>query len=229
MPRVMLWDFDRTLAYRDVGWSATMVELAAAEGVSLDPDDVRPHLAGAFPWDRPEADHRSFRESDAWWTRMSAGIADAYRSCGLQDRLADTLATRFRAAYLNMERWHVYGDTIPALHALKHAGWVHVICSNHVPELPQLVQSLGLAGCVKRVVSSALLGWEKPNPAIYRAAIEGLASPDETWMAGDNYEADVAGPERLGIRGILVRREHPDAVVQYCDLATLAESLAPNT
>jgi putative hydrolase of the HAD superfamily len=228
MPRVMLWDFDRTLAYRDVGWSATMAELAIAEGVSLDPDAVRPHLAGAFPWDRPDADHRCFREAEAWWARMSAGIAEAYRACGVRDGLADTLAAGFRTAYLDPERWHVYGDTIPALQALEHAGWVHVICSNHVPELPQLVHALGLADCVKRVVSSALVGWEKPNPAIYRAALEGLARPSEAWMAGDNYEADVAGPQHLGIRGILVRREHPDAVVQYDDLATLAERLAAN-
>jgi len=225
MPKVMLWDFDRTLAYREDGWSATMAHLAAAQGYPLDPDSVRPHLAGAFPWDRPGEDHRHFCEADVWWIRMSARIARVYRCCGLPDDLANMLASRFRAAYLNLERWHVYADTVPALDTLARAGWVHVVCSNHVPELPQLVEALGFAGYLERVVSSAMVGWEKPHPAIYRAALDGLAAPQDAWMAGDNYQADVAGPQRLGIRGILVRREHPDAQRQHPDLAALAESL----
>lgn len=225
MAPVMLWDFDRTLAYREEGWSATTAAVARQAGYPLETEDVRPHLVGAFPWERPEKDHRSLCAPDTWWARMTARIAGAYRGCGLPDELVEELAGRFRAAYLDLTRWHVYPDTVPALRALSKAGWTHVVCSNHVPELPELIKGLGLAPLLERVISSALVGWEKPNPAIYHAALEGLAPPEEAWMAGDNYTADVAGPERLGIQAILVRSEHPAAARQCPDLLALAQRL----
>lgn len=229
MAPVMLWDFDRTLAYRNDGWSATMAALARQAGHPLETEEVRPHLERAFPWERPEEDHRAYCEPAAWWRRMVNEIASAYSACGLNAALAERLAGQFRQAYLDLSQWHVYPDTIPALRALSEAGWVHVVCSNHVPELPELIKALGLATHLERVVSSALVGWEKPNPAIYRAALEGLAPPEEAWMAGDSYKADVAGPAKLGIRTVLVRREHPDAQRQYPDLLALAQSLGATT
>ena len=225
MAPVMLWDFDGTLASRRQGWSATIAELARQAGHALSTEQVRPHLAGRFPWEQPADDHRAYAEPEAWWHRMTTGIAGAYRACGLSDPLARDLAGQFRHAYLDISQWQLFPDTIPALEALSGLGWIHVVCSNHVPELPALVESLGLRSHLARVVSSALVGWEKPNPVIYRAALAGLARPEQAWMVGDNYEADVAGPQKLGIRAILVRREHPSATHQCPDLLAVAETL----
>ncbi len=229
MTPVMLWDFDGTLGRRKEGWSATMATLAHDAGHELQTDQIRPQLAGAFPWDRPQEDHRGYVEADAWWRRMSRGIARAYEGCGLSAALSEHLATQFREAYLDLSQWELFTDAAPTLEALSSRGWVHVVCSNHVPELPDLVKALGLAKHLKRVISSALVGWEKPHPAIYRAALAGLALPDQAWMAGDNIEADVLGPQRLGIRAVLVRGQHPSATHQCPDLPALVEFLADQT
>ena len=65
----------------------------------------------------------------------------------------------------------------------------------------------------------------KPSGPYFDAALEALdAAPEDTWMVGDDIEADVGGAQRQGLRAILVRtgkfREHhldgavrPDAVL----------------
>jgi putative hydrolase of the HAD superfamily len=67
------------------------------------------------------------------------------------------------------------------------------------------------------VLTSARLGVEKPHPESYAAAIEAAGcEPVEILFVGDTYEADVAGPERAGMRALLVRRPHP-AARDYAD------------
>lgn len=110
--------------------------------------------------------------------------------------------------------WHT--PDVGHAHAGADAWWAAlapVLCgacagagvSNHVPELPALVAALGLAPYFSAVVTSAALGWEKPNPRMYAAALAAAGDPDEVWMVGDNPVADVAGAEAAGIRAILVR------------------------
>jgi putative hydrolase of the HAD superfamily len=49
------------------------------------------------------------------------------------------------------------------------------------------------------------LGFGKPDERVYLRALADLkAQPAETVMVGDNLEWDVAGPQRLGIKGVWV-------------------------
>jgi FMN phosphatase YigB (HAD superfamily) len=96
-----------------------------------------------------------------------------------------------------------------------------VIVSNHVPELPQLVDALGLGGLVDRVFSSALTGYEKPHPQAYLHALRECGRPAARWMVGNNPLADVAGAEAVGIPAILVRSTR-DGMRSAPDLATAA-------
>jgi putative hydrolase of the HAD superfamily len=77
--------------------------------------------------------------------------------------------------------------------------------SNHVPELSALASALDLAGQFDRILTSALLGYEKPNPRAFELALDACGHPGEVWMVGDSPIADVAGAEALGIPAILVR------------------------
>jgi HAD superfamily hydrolase (TIGR01458 family) len=55
----------------------------------------------------------------------------------------------------------------------------------------------------------------KPSTAYFDAALEALdADPSMTWMVGDDYESDVVGAQRCGLKTILVRtgKFRPDAV-----------------
>jgi putative hydrolase of the HAD superfamily len=54
-------------------------------------------------------------------------------------------------------------------------------------------------------VSSAQVGWRKPDPRIYRSvlALAGCEAKDAVFV-GDSLRTDVLGPQRSGIRSVLL-------------------------
>jgi putative hydrolase of the HAD superfamily len=126
--------------------------------------------------------------------------------------LARTAAAGVRERFPDHTRaWSVFDDAIPALTRATDAGWRNVILSNHVPELPELVSRLGLGDHVERTFTSALTGYEKPNPDAFAIALRECRNPRVAWMVGDNPVADVHGAESVGIPAILVRTTAPVA------------------
>jgi FMN phosphatase YigB (HAD superfamily) len=79
--------------------------------------------------------------------------------------------------YVDPRHWVVFDDTGPALTRLREAGWRHIIVCNHVPELAQLVQDLGLADFIDEVLTSATVGYEKPHPEMFAIALARAGSP----------------------------------------------------
>lgn len=85
------------------------------------------------------------------------------------------------------------------------AGWTHLILTNHVPELPEILHALGLDEHILRVFNSAESGYEKPHPRAFDGVLEAVAGAEAAWMVGDNPEADVRGAEAVGLPAVLVR------------------------
>ena len=79
---------------------------------------------------------------------------------------------------------------------------------------PQLDAGAFVAGLEYAAQTEAIvLG--KPSTAYFAAALEALdAEPELTWMVGDDYEVDVVGAQRCGLKTVLVRtgKFRPDAV-----------------
>lgn len=207
MTGTVLWDFDGTLAQRPGRWSACLAQSLAT--ISADPpitqDDLRPGLRNGFPWHRPNQSHDHLSTPDAWWDALRPLLVSAYLGAGVYPDLAELAAGQVRRAYTDPGTWTIYEDSVSALERVRAAGWDNIIVSNHVPELPDLVESLGLAQHFRAVLTSAEVGWEKPNPEIYRVALDRAGRPDDIRMIGDNPVADVAGAEAAGIIGLLVR------------------------
>jgi len=205
---VILWDFDGTLAHRPGMWGACVVEALdehePGHGIAL--DDVRPLLRDGFPWHAPNEPHPHLCDADRWWKHVGALLAHAYEGVGLTPALAAELADRARARYVDVDTWRVFEDTRPALERLRARGWHHVVLSNHVPELPALAGALGLAEYFDAVLTSAATGYEKPHPEAFAHGLRAAGAARPVWMVGDNYEADVAGAEEVGIPAVLARR-----------------------
>ena len=72
-------------------------------------------------------------------------------------------------------------------------------------ELPQIIDGLGLAGFFDAIVSSALVGYEKPRPELFAAARALTQDDGAVWMVGDNPDADCSGAVRFGVNAVLVR------------------------
>ncbi len=211
----LLWDFDGTLGYHDGMWSRTLQEALAAQGVDWPLERIRPLMAAGFPWHTPEQSHEQFFGGVPWWDFMLEHFASLLRQQGLSADCAAAAAQSLRARYLAPSRWHLYDDTLPALRQACALGYRCAILSNHVPELPGIVNGLGLSGLLDQVVTSAQLGWEKPNPQFFRQATS-LLGCERATMIGDNPNADVAGATAVGLNAILVRGERPaDAGILY--------------
>jgi putative hydrolase of the HAD superfamily len=123
--------------------------------------------------------------------------------CNEEDALE--LSSLVRAAYIDAGAWSVYDDTVQCLEELRSEGWRHVILSNHVPELPRIVDSLGLTPYIDRIFNSAETGYEKPHPRAFQYVIESLKPYGSIWMLGDNPIADIEGARAAGMNALLVR------------------------
>jgi len=217
---LLIWDFDGTLGYRDSvlesgggAWTAALLETVQREAPerSITAEELRPYIRSGFPWHTPERLHPHLDTADTWWAALTPVFERAYEGVGFNAERARELAQSVRATYLNPARWHVFNDSVQALTALSAAGWTHVVLSNHVHELPDLIAALGLTSHLTRIFNSAVLGVEKPNPEAFRIALNAMGPTESCWMIGDSFRADVRGAEALGLPAILVRRPHPDA------------------
>jgi putative hydrolase of the HAD superfamily len=226
MTKAVLWDFDETLAHRSGGWSQILVDLMDAElpGHSVTVAALMPGLARGFPWHDWSRPHPELADPQRWWSHLCGVLGRALDEVDVGGPAASRVLSAVPTEYTRRDRWSVFPDVLPALERLSSEGWRHVILSNHCPELPDLVGALGLSRHFDAILTSALTGFEKPNPAAYSLALHAAGEPEKVWMVGDSAEADVAGAARCGIPGILVRRPAP-GMTYAPDLATAADMI----
>lgn len=235
--KLLIWDFDGTLGYRNGGaWTASVFEVvqrvAPDRGVTF--EQLRPYMDVGFRWHAPDRAHPAVDPddpgaADAWWAELEAVFTTAYRGVGFTKAEAERMAKLVRPTYLTSSRWRCFEDAEPALAALAVKGWTHAILSNHVPELPALVAGLGLRPYFARILNSAQMGYEKPHPRAFEHVLAALPDATVRWMIGDSYRADVQGAEAAGIPAILVRRPHPDARFYAETLTEIADIIETAT
>jgi putative hydrolase of the HAD superfamily len=226
--KYVLWDFDGTLAHRPGQWTDTVMSVlrAAASAEGVDRETVRPVMNAGFPWHAPDIIRVANQPADEWWRQLEPMLARAFRSVGrVSDDRATELARQVRGTYLDPAAWVVYDDVVPTLTRLSTLGWRHVIHSNHVPELPQLVSALGLDGHFEAIHTSARTGVEKPNPEAFRRVVATLPAAATIWMVGDNLDADVRGAAAAGLPAILVRKGSEASVHQCTHLSGVVDTL----
>jgi putative hydrolase of the HAD superfamily len=225
----LIWDFDGTLAERPHRWSGAvddaLTEAAGPHGFSR--AEIRKALHHAYPWHQPEVAHPELLTPDEWWERMADVLAARLGRLGVQPDAAMLAAARVRRQYCRPDRWQLFPDTVPALDQLSALGWRHVLLSNHVPELGEILVGLGLGGRFEAVLNSAVTGFEKPHPRAFALALASAGRPRVAWMIGDNPVADVGGAVAAGLRAILVRTSPPDPGIRYAaGLADIAAMVA---
>ena len=117
----------------------------------------------------------------------------------------DGLATRIAATYRDTYRTARRAITgAPALLAAVKAHAAIAIVSNNLREEQlEKLRTCGLDAFVDALVVSEEAGTSKPDPAIFRLALDRLhASAADAVMVGDSWAADVVGARAAGIRAI---------------------------
>jgi len=207
--KYLFWDFDATLAYRDVMWTRILYDLLQENGqTEIGFEEVKLHMGRGCSWHSPQTSHETFFKGVLWWTYMTGYFTKICCEMGVDKELSQQIAEQFHIKYLNLSNWHLFDDTIGCLEKAIVSGYTNFIVSNHVPELPELVRGLGIEKYFVKIINSADVGYEKPNPEIFKAALRGLDDTKAVTMIGDNITADVAGALNMGLKAILVRSEN---------------------
>lgn len=99
-----------------------------------------------------------------------------------------------------IENMRLFSGVLDFLEATRHLKLVFVTdLLAHIQF--RKIRYLGLERYTSYVVTSEETGVEKPNPAIFQAALAKLhLTSDEVCMIGDHFEKDILGAQRLGIR-----------------------------
>jgi putative hydrolase of the HAD superfamily len=100
---------------------------------------------------------------------------------------------------------------LPLLDGLRQDGLRVGLCSNapyRVPSLHAQLAHVGLDAHIDTVTFSAEVGWRKPSPRMFAAALAALGTDASgTVMVGDSEANDIAGAHASGMRAVLLRRK----------------------
>jgi putative hydrolase of the HAD superfamily len=213
LPRALLVDLDDTLisAYAKPGeaWLHVAGEFQA-EIAPLSPAEMAREIEGvgiAF-WKTAGAEHR-VRLAEARRLIVSRAFDELERSRGIRfpEELGRRLADRF-TVYRN-EQMRVLPQAREALDELRARGVLLALVTNG-DSLTQRgkLERFELAGHFDHVQIEGEHGFGKPEEKAYLHAMAALGvGPADTWMVGDSLEWEVAGPKRLGIKGIWLDTE----------------------
>ncbi|MBN1692215.1 MAG: HAD family hydrolase [Dehalococcoidales bacterium] len=102
----------------------------------------------------------------------------------------------------------LFDDVLEAIDDLKKRGLKLGMISNIERDMSSTLEKLGLSARLDIVVTSQDAGFTKPQPEIFRFALEKAGvKPGEAVYVGDQYQVDVIGAESAGMKGILLDRD----------------------
>ncbi len=143
---------------------------------------------------------------------------------------ADEIPVMLQMIYERHQRDHLWNYLEPTarqtFEALRRLGLRLGVVSNADGKVASLFAQQGLDHFFDCIIDSRLVGVEKPDPQIFYLALAQLQLPAASCLyVGDNYDNDVIGARRAGLRPVLL---DPFAVVPENDVTrikTLSELL----
>ncbi len=190
--KTVLFDLDATLLDNHASFSATYDAYCARYPSVFDREDVasRRRLAMLYyrPKDRQEADYlqvvheRKWKEAPDFRVFMKQWM-DTYASCAV-----------------------LFPSSMEILQFLKARGIAVGLVSNGECAFQRAkLHSSGLDRILEAIVISGEVGIAKPDPKIFRIALEQLrADPRETLFVGNNPWTDIAGATDAGMDTLLI-------------------------
>ena len=117
----------------------------------------------------------------------------------------EALALRFRE--LSTSHLRLYAGAKELLSALRGQGSRVILLSNAQScfTLPEL-RRLGLEDCFDQIIISSDIGFRKPDPRIYQAALQAARlQPEDCLMIGNDPECDILGAVNAGLDAFYIR------------------------
>jgi len=227
-----MFDFSGTL-FRVEPAEEWLAAALAEAGVAAEPDEVArwaraleeagAHPGGPPPRELPAHLRGLWEDRDLTADHHRAAYTALSRLVDLPWDVHDGLYERHRLP----EAWRPYPDAARVLAGLAKLGVPVAVVSNIGWDLRPVFEAHGLAGEVTEFVLSFEHEVQKPDPRIFRIALEALGSAAaDTAMVGDSAQAD-GGAAALGCPFLEVAplpvAERPDALLEVFDLLSVRE------
>lgn len=207
IPRAFLLDLDDTII-DDSGnvercWRDACLEHSSALS-PLDPCHLFDTIERTRSWYWSDPDrHREGRLDlpNARREVVRRSLADlGMDSPALAEKIADTYGTRRDLGVLPIP------GAIETVRWIREMGCRTALLTNGAAESQRgKVDRFQLAHLFDAILIEGELGYGKPDPRVYRNALEKLGvKPEEATMVGDNLEFDVLAPQELGVSGVWI-------------------------
>ncbi len=184
------------------------------------------------PIDEDRAFAAHYRSMHAFAQRRLAGLDDGwawwqqhyFSALGVPD--PESAGERINNGY---GLWfQAIAGALEAVRDLRRAGVRVGVVSNSDGSVTDSLSRAGFDGLFEMVLDSHDLGVSKPDPAIFRLALERMSvAPSRTWYVGDSIFHDVGGATTAGLaRAILIdpldlHDHYPDRINSVADLPGL--------
>jgi putative hydrolase of the HAD superfamily len=195
-PKAVLFDAGNTLLFLDYPRMAAAV--SASTGVPLTGEVLAANAPAAARV--MEEGKSTDRERAGRYLKALFELSGVPASQG--ELVRDTLVRIHQEKHL----WAgAPAGTLPALDRLKAAGIRIAVVSNSDGRADEGLQAAGMLDRFEFVIDSQLVGFEKPDPRIFQAALDRMGVPAaESLYIGDLYEVDVVGARAAGMDVILL-------------------------
>ena len=132
-----------------------------------------------------------------WWIFYGYLLEEASMS---DDNLRSTLVKYTQ----NSGNWdQIRHGTRESLDRISRDYCISVI-SNSDGRIVEVLGGCKIADCFQSVTDSGIVGYEKPHPAIFEAALRTMqAHAEESVYVGDVYSVDYLGARNIGMRAVL--------------------------
>jgi putative hydrolase of the HAD superfamily len=225
--RAVFFDAGETLVYPHPSFPELLVQILDEEGRHIDPATIREKLhvvADIFTTAASEGElwSTSPERSRRFWDRVYRRLLEE-----LCVPFGDGLADRIYGTFTDLGTYRLFPDVLSTLERLRTAGLLLGVVSNFEEWLERLLESLGVTLFFNVRVISGVEGMEKPDPRIFRLALERTqVSAEDSVYVGDSPSFDVDPARGVGMFAILLDRrgrypEHAGARI------TSLEELAP--
>ncbi len=212
--KALFLDLGGTLIHARGGVGLVYVSLAEKYGIQLDLGEIGTRFFKVFERRQQEALDRNelaYGTSDAeartFWREM---VSEVFEPAKIEPQTLKKIFEDLYEFFATGEAWEIYPDVVPLLDAAGAQNIKTVLVSNWDSRLDVLLDALELTDRFDAIIGSYAVKVEKPDPAIFRAALAAIneePDSDRILHIGDSYKADVLGARQAGLSALHLDRK----------------------
>lgn len=202
-----LWDFERNSAL-------TFEKILVENEISVDLNDfLEVYIPANLAFWKLYREEKITKE-ELRYQRLKTVFDD------LKHPVSDVLINKMAEDYIeNLSSYnHLFPNTVQILDYLRPNYKLHIITNGFHEVQNKKLKNSGIHHFFDQVINSEMAGVKKPNPYIFRLALEkSRATAGKSLMIGDSLEADIQGALAAGYHALHFN-VHNEPKHEYCEM-----------